>query len=369
MHSSEIQTSLNVELAHARYPIHIGHHLETSLRAFIEDKHESGHSVCVVTDKNFTEDQEAFVQGTFEGCPILTLPAGETTKDAIYLERIYTFLAQNKMDRTGYLIAVGGGVIGDITGFAAASFLRGIRFVQVPTTLLAMVDSSVGGKTGINIPEGKNLVGAFYQPASVFISTKLLESLPNREFSAGMAEVIKYGMLGNVELFDRLESLDRLHATHPELPDVIRVCCQDKANIVQADEKETAASGGRALLNLGHTFAHAIEKVAGYGVYLHGEAVAIGLILAARLSEKLGHIGKDVEERAVDLLVRYDLPVHMEKPLSTDKLIDAMQSDKKVHRGKLRFVVMHAMGESTTQGDIDESLVREIIESSRELPF
>lgn len=369
MYPSEIQTSLQVELADASYPILIGNHLESSLREFIEAKRESGYSVCVVTDRNFAEDQEAFVQGTFGDCPRLTLPAGETTKDAIYLERIYTFLAKSKMDRSGYLIALGGGVIGDITGFAAASFLRGIHFVQVPTTLLAMVDSSVGGKTGINIPEGKNLVGAFYQPTSVFISTKLLESLPSREFSAGMAEVIKYGLLGNAELFERLESLDRLHATHPELPDIIRICCQEKANIVQADEKETASSGGRALLNLGHTFAHAIEKVAGYGVYLHGEAVAIGLVLATRLSHALGHVDKEVEERAVDLLNRYDLPVHMEQPLSTDALLEAMQSDKKVVQGKLRFVVMHAIGESTTEGNIDQNLVREIIESSRELPF
>ncbi|MEO0511203.1 MAG: 3-dehydroquinate synthase [Verrucomicrobiota bacterium] len=369
MHSPEIQSSLQVELTRASYPILIGHNLESSIRDFMETKRAQGHTVCVVADMGFSEEQAAFMEATFEGYPILTLPSGETTKDAIYLERIYTFLAENKMDRSGYLLAVGGGVTGDISGFAAATFLRGIGFVQVPTTLLAMVDSSVGGKTGINIPQGKNLVGAFYQPESVFISTMLLQSLSNREFSAGMAEIIKYGMLGNCELFERLESMSRLHAAHPELPDIIRICCQEKTNIVQADERETASNGGRALLNLGHTFAHAIEKVAGYGVYLHGEAVSVGLVLAARFSHKLGLADKEVEERAVDLLSRYDLPVHLESPLSTRALLDAMQSDKKVHRGNLRFIVMHGIGEARTHGDIDESLVVDVIESGRELPF
>ena len=221
MPSPDIQRSLEVSLAEASYPIHFGSNLSESLGAFVQEKRDAGHCVCIVTDRNFAEEQKAFIQTVFDDCPLLELPAGETTKDAIYLERIYTFVAQNKMDRTGYLIAVGGGVIGDIVGFAAATYLRGIHFVQVPTTLLAMVDSSVGGKTGINIPHGKNLVGAFYQPDAVYISTALLQTLPAREFAAGMAEAIKYGLLGDLELFERLESLDRLHPKHPELPSVI----------------------------------------------------------------------------------------------------------------------------------------------------
>ena len=369
MQTSDIQRTLEVKTAGTEYPIYIGQHIGPSLRAFVDGKINDDFRVCVVTDRNFADEQSPFMETVFAGCPVLTLPAGETTKDATYLERIYSFLADNKMDRSGYVIAVGGGVIGDIVGFAAASYLRGIKFVQMPTTLLAMVDSSVGGKTGINIPQGKNLVGAFYQPEAVYISTELLKTLPAREFSAGMAEVIKYGLLGDAPLFEKLETLGRLNADHPELPGVIEACCQNKADVVAADEKETAKEGGRALLNLGHTFAHAIEKVAGYGVYLHGEAVAIGMVLAARLSEKLGHIDKDVEQRIIDLLLRYELPVYLEHPLDTQKLSEAMLSDKKVLRGKLRFVVMHAIGDSRTQGEIDLELVEEIFETAKKFTF
>src|SRR6185295_4410937 len=195
-----------------------------------------------------------------------------------------------KLDRGGVLFAVGGGVIGDLGGFAAAAWLRGIEYYQVPTTLLAMVDSSVGGKTGINLASGKNLVGAFHQPRAVFISTGLLSTLPPREFAAGMAEVIKYGLLGDAPLFAQLEEAP-LTIANARLAAVVRQCCALKARIVEADERETAKEGGRALLNLGHTFGHAIENVAGYGEYLHGEAVAIGLCAAARLSQKLGYIG------------------------------------------------------------------------------
>ena len=369
METSDIQRTLEVKTTGTEYPVYIGRQIGPSLRTFVEGKLKDDFRVCVVTDRNFAEEQNAFIKKVFEGCPLLTLPAGETTKDATYLESIYTFLAENKMDRSGYVIAVGGGVIGDIVGFAAATYLRGIKFVQMPTTLLAMVDSSVGGKTGINIPQGKNLVGAFYQPEAVYISTKLLQTLPPREFSAGMAEVIKYGLLGDAPLFDKVEKLGRLDASHPKLPEIIEACCQNKADVVAADERETAKDGGRNLLNLGHTFAHSIEKVAGYGVYLHGEAVAVGMVLAARLSARLGHIGKDVEERIVELLQRYELPVYLEHPLPTKKLLEAMLNDKKVLRGKLRFVVMHAIGDARMQGEIDLELVEDVLETAKKFTF
>jgi len=249
------------------------------------------------------------------------------------------------------LFAVGGGVIGDLGGFAAASWLRGIDFFQVPTTLLAMVDSSVGGKTGINLKAGKNLAGAFHQPRGVFVSTNLLATLPPREFAAGMAEVIKYGLLGDAALFVRLEKTP-LTVASAELAGVIRTCCALKARIVEADERETAKDGGRALLNLGHTFGHAIENAAGYGSYLHGEAVAIGLSAAARLSRELGFLTADDVGRIDAALVAHALPTRLRAPLPLMALMTAVASDKKVRGGLPRFVVMEKIGRAVTRDDV-----------------
>ncbi|QYY36424.1 3-dehydroquinate synthase [Ruficoccus sp. ZRK36] len=306
---------------------------------------------------------------------------GEQTKCFTNLQRIMDEMAEARIDRGGKLIALGGGVIGDLGGFAAASYLRGIDFFQVPTTLLAMVDSSVGGKTGINIAAGKNLVGAFWQPQAVFICTEFLKTLPPREFAAGMAEIIKYGMLYDRALFDQLAALEEpLSWEHPALPGIIRRCCEIKAEVVKADEKETAASGGRALLNLGHTFAHAIENVAGYGTYLHGEAVGIGLVLAAELSVRLsddGAIGFDftAEDAAAvrKLVAANGLPTSLRDPiggqaapaLDLEKLLDAMRRDKKVRSGRLRFVAMEEIGRAVTVADVDESWIRELWTASR----
>jgi 3-dehydroquinate synthase len=254
------------------------------------------------------------------------------------------------------LFAVGGGVIGDLGGFAAATYLRGIDFYQIPTTLLAMVDSSVGGKTGINITAGKNLVGAFHQPRGVFISTDLLATLPAREFAAGMAEIIKYGILGDAELFKHLEATP-LTASDARLADVIRRCCALKARIVEADERETAKDGGRALLNLGHTFGHAIENVAGYGVYLHGEAVAIGLCAAARLSQKLGYVQPTEVTRVERVVAAHGLPIRLRAPIAYADLHAAMTRDKKVRAGGLRFVVISQLGTAATKSDVAPALV------------
>ena len=267
------------------------------------------------------------------------------------------------MDRTGRVVVVGGGVTGDAGGFAAASFLRGIGYLQVPTTLLAMVDSSVGGKTGINLTAGKNLVGAFHQPLGVWADLALLGSLPKAEFAAGMAEVIKYGLLGDLSLFEELEKGARLEPESPGLAVVVRRCCQAKACIVAEDERENAASGGRALLNLGHTFAHAIENVAGYGDYLHGEAVALGLVAATRLSELFGSLDEGCVERVANALKRYGLPIALRSPLPVEVLLDAMRRDKKVRGGKLRFVVMEELGRAVTEDAAPSNFVIEALES------
>jgi 3-dehydroquinate synthase len=269
---------------------------------------------------------------------------------------VVDFLAQQHLDRAGILFVVGGGVVGDLGGFAAAAWLRGIDFYQVPTTLLAMVDSSVGGKTGINIEAGKILVGAFHQPRAVYVSTSMLTTLPAREFAAGMAEVIKYGLLGDAALFSDLEKKP-LTPADPRLAGIVRRCCEIKARIVEADERETAREGGRALLNLGHTFAHAIENVAGYGTYLHGEAVAIGLCAAARLSQKLGYIAAGDVARVAAVATAHALPSRLRTALPYAGLVSAMTRDKKVRRGGLRFVVLRKLGEAATQDGVSPALV------------
>ncbi|HSY53208.1 MAG TPA: 3-dehydroquinate synthase family protein, partial [Opitutaceae bacterium] len=263
--------ALTVNLGERTYHILFSPDLTAEVRVKVDAFASAGRQMVVLTDQNVATKQSAALRAMFGEAPMLVVPAGESTKSLAEFGRVLDFLAAQRMERTGLLIAVGGGVIGDLGGFAAASYLRGIDYFQVPTTLLAMVDSSVGGKTGINLPVGKNLVGAFHQPRGVFISTSLLTTLPPREFSAGMAEVIKYGLLGDAALFTQLE-YSPLSATNPSLAPIIKRCCALKGRIVELDEREQAKDGGRALLNLGHTFGHAIEQVTGYGTYLHGEA-------------------------------------------------------------------------------------------------
>ncbi|WP_081722125.1 3-dehydroquinate synthase [Geminisphaera colitermitum] len=347
--------ALNIRLGERSYSIHFGSDLKFQVRSTLAELQAAGRRCAVVTDRHIHRQQSEALQAMIGDAPLLVLEPGEETKSLTELGRVLDFLAENRLDRSSVLVAIGGGVIGDLAGFAAASYLRGIGFYQIPTTLLAMVDSSVGGKTGINLRAGKNLVGAFHQPKAVFISTDLLVTLPPREFAAGMAEVIKYGLLGDRSLFEELEKTP-LQADSPALAGVIRRCCAIKAAIVEADERETAAEGGRALLNLGHTFGHAIEQVTGYGTYLHGEAVAVGLCAAARLSRRLGYID-DVAVTRVESVVRaHALPVRLREPLPIGALTAAMARDKKVRAGTLRFVVLRALGEAATQGGIDPVL-------------
>ncbi len=351
---------LTVKLAERSYPIHFSGCAET-LKAEVARLRASGRSVRVMSDARVLNAHPNYLaQAGFEDNEILSLPSGEPTKSVEHLSQALSFLAGQSANRDCALFAFGGGVIGDLSGYVAASYLRGIDFYQIPTTLLSMVDSSVGGKTGINLPEGKNLVGAFWQPKAVYIDTSLLQTLPSREFAAGMAEIIKYGMLADLKLFVELEGLDGLDASSEELPAVIRRCCEIKAHIVADDEKETAASGGRALLNLGHTFAHAIENVAGYGAYLHGEAVAIGLDLATRLSVELEQIPAGDIARVQHLIQQFKLPTRITEPLRVVDLMAAMQRDKKNRSGRLRFVTMKALGQAVTTDGIDSELIENL---------
>lgn len=347
--------TLQVDLGERSYPITFPKNAMWLIAMLEEITRTQAYSkIAVIADKAID------VSALASFCVYSFNENGETLKSMAYLEKLYDWFAEQGLDRKSVIVAIGGGVVGDLVGFAASSWLRGVDFIQVPTTLLSMVDSSVGGKTGINIKAGKNLVGAFYQPQAVYIHTGFLKTLQPREFSAGMAEVIKYGMLADKALFEQLESLDTLHAEHPELPKIIRRCCELKAEVVRADEKEQAATGGRALLNLGHTFAHAVENVAGYGQYLHGEAVGVGLVLAAELSVKLGKLAASDVQRVCSLCERYGLPVRLQEPLPLDELMGAMQKDKKNRSGKLRFVAMESLGEAITVDDVSVEWIHEL---------
>jgi 3-dehydroquinate synthase len=351
--------TLTVHLGERSHAIQFGPSLGTEVRAQLGVLRGAGRKIAVLTDDNIKTRQRETLRKIFDDTPMLVLPPGEETKSLKSLGRVLDFLAEQRLDRTGVLFAVGGGVIGDLGGFAAAAYLRGIDHFQVPTTLLAMVDSSVGGKTGINLKAGKNLAGAFHQPRGVFIATELLATLPPREFAAGMAEVVKYGLLGDAELFARLERTP-LTAASAELPAVIHRCCALKVRIVEADERELAPDGGRALLNLGHTFGHAIEQVTGYGRYLHGEAVAIGLTAAARLSQTLGHLAAADVARVEAVMASHALPVRLAAPLPVAALVAAMARDKKVRAGLPRFVVVKRLGEAVTRSDIAPAVVEAV---------
>lgn len=347
---------LTVNLSDRSYPILFGRDLSHEIRRTVETLAARGARVAVVVDENVARLHETELKAALPAVVTLPIPSGEGSKSLASLGRVLDFLADTRLDRGSAVFVIGGGVVGDLGGFAAASYLRGIDYYQVPTTLLSMVDSSVGGKTGINITAGKNLVGAFHQPRGVFIATGMLATLPAREFAAGMAEVIKYGLLGDGSLFTQLEA-HALSVKDSGIATVIRRCCALKALIVEADERETAKDGGRALLNLGHTFGHAIENVAGYGAYLHGEAVAIGLCAAARLSQKLGYIAPEDVGRVERVIASHALPVRLRAPLGYAALHGAMTRDKKVRAGGLRFVVLRRLGEAATQPDVPPALV------------
>jgi 3-dehydroquinate synthase len=278
----------------------------------------------------------------------ITVPSGEASKSLDQLSLLYTAFSAAGLDRGSTVVTLGGGVVGDLGGFAAASYLRGIAFVQVPTTLLAQVDASVGGKTGIDLAAGKNLVGAFHQPRLVLVDLGTLSTLPEREYLAGLAEVVKYGIIYDAAFFDFLEmNRNAIRGHQPDiLESVIERCCEIKAEVVGQDERE---SGLRAILNYGHTIGHAVETVAGYGTYLHGEAIAIGIRAADWLSEQLMGLNADESARIESLLSGFGLPLHTAHPLPEEDLIQTMLRDKKARSGELRFVLASRIGKVETR--------------------
>ena len=296
----------------------------------------------------------------FEVCTHL-IPAGETYKHLQSIEEVYNTALANRIERSSTLVALGGGVIGDMTGFAAATWLRGVNFVQVPTSLLAMVDASVGGKTGVNHPQGKNLIGAFYQPKLVLIDPTVLKTLPEREFRAGMAEVIKYGVIWDEDLFTKLEqasNIDSFEKIDPRLLETILIrSCQAKADVVSQDEKE---SGIRAILNYGHTLGHAVESLTKYQEFVHGEAVAIGMVAAGRIAVQMGLWTKQETQRQDALIRKTGLPTDIPPQLELNDILTTLQSDKKVKAGKVRFVLPTRIGEVI----ITDQVTGEVIEKA-----
>ena len=344
--------TLNVELPGRSYPVHVGAGILDRAAELLP--HPAPRRAVIVTNATIARHwleplRAALVRGGI-AVDVLLVPDGETHKDWTTLQDLITRLLELRAERSTFLVALGGGVVGDLTGFAAAVYQRGMPFIQVPTTLLAQVDSSVGGKTGINHPLGKNMVGAFYQPRAVLIDTQCLATLPQREVSAGMAEVIKYGAIRDAGFFAWLEAgMDQLLAgDSTALTHAIFESCRIKAEIVAADERET---GQRALLNFGHTFGHAIETAEGYGVWLHGEAVAAGMVLAARLSERtLGFAPADTA-RLSDLIGRARLPV-APPVLPFERWRDLIARDKKVESGAVRFILLSALGNASVRSNI-----------------
>ncbi len=290
------------------------------------------------------------------------IPAGETHKTLNAIAKIYDIALEKRLERSSTMLALGGGVVGDMTGFAAATWLRGINFVQVPTTLLAMVDASIGGKTGVNHPQGKNLIGAFYQPRLVFIDPLVLKTLPEREFRAGMAEVIKYGIIWDVNLFQQLEETKNLK-TLSDLPEslletIITRSCQAKVDVVSQDEKEADI---RAILNYGHTIGHAVESLTGYSQINHGEAVAIGMIAAGKIAVKMGLWNKKDAQRQIDLIEKTGLPTQIPTHLEPNAIIDILQTDKKVKAGKVRFILPTAIGKVIITDEVTTEILQDIL--------
>lgn len=351
-------TVITVDLADRRYDIVVEAGLLQRAGEFMQP-FARGRRLLVVTDEQvashvwpqFTAGLGALETGRF------VLPSGEGAKSWSELERLTDWLLQNHIERSDHIVALGGGVVGDITGFAAHIVKRGCSFIQIPTTLLAQVDSSVGGKVGINLPLAKNLVGAFWQPAGVLIDLAALDTLPAREYRSGLAEVVKYGAILDEKFFEFLEGhTDDINSRDSAtLLHLVRRSCGLKAQVVSADEHEE--TGQRAVLNYGHTFCHAIETVLGYGKFLHGEAVAIGMIRASRLAELVGRIDGELTARQEKLLADLGLPTAV-TGLDIEALLTAMQRDKKVEQGRLRFVLPSRLGHVELVGGIDVALVR-----------
>jgi len=356
--------SVEVRLARRGYQIEIGTGLLDRLGSVVSQLRPTTHA-AIVTDEHVhsphAERAARSLHGAHIKVDVLVVPAGESSKCVQVAAQLWNKLLALGVDRQTLIVAVGGGVVGDLAGFVAATFARGLDFFQVPTTLLAQVDSAVGGKVGINLPAAKNMVGAFWQPLGVLADTATLATLGDREYRAGLAEVVKYGVILDAEFFAWLEQhTAELVARDPQaLIHVVTRSCQLKAEVVAADEFET--SGRRAVLNYGHTVAHALEATAGYGALLHGEAVSIGMMAAARLAARLGRWGADDVERQRQLLVALGLPVELSGPADADRLLAAMAHDKKVEHGRIRWVLPTRIGQVELVGGIAPPDVRAVL--------
>ncbi len=352
--------TLNLDLGEKSYPIYIGQDLLS--QSELLSKHISGKQIMLVSNTTVAPlylDKVKLLLNSFDVAEVI-LPDGEQYKTLDSVNLIFDALLKNRFDRSCTLIALGGGVVGDMTGFAAASYQRGVDFIQIPTTLLAQVDSSVGGKTGVNHKLGKNMIGAFHQPKCVIIDVNTLDTLDDRQFSAGMAEVIKYGLLGNIAFFEFLQTnISKLmHRDKNLIIQTVYQSCTDKANIVAQDELET---GKRALLNFGHTFGHAIENTLGYGVFLHGEAISVGMLMAVKMSQLLGDLSKSDVDNVQDLLEKSNLPISIKSKISASKFLSAMSVDKKVINGNIRLILMKKLGKSYIDDTYQKELLDKVI--------
>jgi len=356
--------TLTVDLGDRSYPIYIGSGLleqRTLLQPLVQ-----GRQVMIVSNETVAPLYLQAVQKALHDCRVesVILPDGEQFKTLTVWNTIIDALLEVRFDRGSIVLALGGGVVGDMAGFAAACYQRGVGFIQIPTTLLAQVDSSVGGKTGVNHALGKNMIGAFYQPQCVIADTRVLSTLDDRQLRAGIAEVIKYGLIRDPEFFTWLEAnMSALLARDESaLAYAIERSCQNKAEIVAADEHE---GGVRALLNLGHTFGHAIETGMGYGCWLHGEAVAAGMCMAADLSHRLKRLDGQALARCFRLIELAGLPVHAPASLSVERLLELMAVDKKVQDGRVRLVLLDAIGQAHVDGGYDQALLHETLTAMR----
>jgi 3-dehydroquinate synthase len=352
--------TLQVSLADRSYPIYIGEDLLTQTELF--DKHIKGTEVLVVTNTTVAPLYLNKVLDSLQSyqCESVILPDGEEFKNLEVLNQIFDALLQAKFSRRVTLVALGGGVIGDMTGFAAASYQRGVPFIQIPTTLLSQVDSSVGGKTAVNHALGKNMIGAFYQPQCVIADTSTLNTLDDRQLSSGLAEVIKYGLINDIDFLAWLETnMPALRERDQNaLAEAIERSCQDKADIVAQDELE---QGMRALLNLGHTFGHAIETGLGYGNFLHGEGVSVGMVMAADLSLRMGWLSEQDLTRIKDILTAAGLPVTVPEGMSADRFMSLMSVDKKVQDGLIRLVLLRKLGQAIISDDYASTSLAETL--------
>ncbi len=358
-----MKKTLHVDLGERSYPIYIGAGLLSQSKLY--QPHIRGRQLMIVSNETVAPLYLEKVRDALSGYQVeqVILPDGEEFKNLEILNRIFDALLAKRFNRSCCLVALGGGVVGDMGGFAAASYQRGVDFIQVPTTLLAQVDSSVGGKTGVNHRLGKNMIGAFHQPRCVLADTETLDTLDDRQLAAGIAEVIKYGLIQDAEFFSWLEqNMEQLLARNTDtLIHAIERSCQCKSEIVAADERE---SGKRALLNLGHTFGHAIETGTGYGSWLHGEAVAVGMAMAADLSARHGWLSDTDVERIRALLIRARLPVAPPAEISRQRFLELMSVDKKVDDRGLRLVLMNAIGAAKLCSDFDRTLLQQTLDSA-----